>query len=115
GIFTFGDARFYGSTGALQLNRPIIGMALKPSGAGYWLLGADGGVFAFQAAYYGSLPGIGLCTEIRAASIAASATGNGYWIVAEDGGVFTFGDSRFMGSFPGLAGERRAIGITVRR
>src|SRR5690348_8585612 len=27
GIFTFGDARFYGSTGALHLNRPIVAMA----------------------------------------------------------------------------------------
>ncbi len=31
GIFTFGDAGFFGSTGALRLNRPIVGMA--PSGA----------------------------------------------------------------------------------
>ena len=28
GIFSFGDAQFYGSTGALTLNRPIIGLAL---------------------------------------------------------------------------------------
>ena len=27
GIFSFGDARFFGSTGALHLNRPIVGMA----------------------------------------------------------------------------------------
>jgi hypothetical protein len=27
GIFAVGDARFYGSTGALTLNRPIVGMA----------------------------------------------------------------------------------------
>jgi hypothetical protein len=27
GIFSFGDARFYGSTGALKLNNPIVGMA----------------------------------------------------------------------------------------
>jgi hypothetical protein len=26
GIFTFGDAQFFGSTGALHLNRPIVGM-----------------------------------------------------------------------------------------
>jgi len=26
GIFTFGDAQFYGSTGALTLNKPIVGI-----------------------------------------------------------------------------------------
>jgi hypothetical protein len=30
GIFPFGDATFYGSTGAIRLNQPIIGMAAKP-------------------------------------------------------------------------------------
>jgi hypothetical protein len=27
GIFSFGDATFLGSTGALKLNRPVVGMA----------------------------------------------------------------------------------------
>jgi hypothetical protein len=27
GVFNFGDAGFHGSTGALSLNKPIIGMA----------------------------------------------------------------------------------------
>jgi hypothetical protein len=27
GIFSYGDAQFYGSTGALTLNKPIVGMA----------------------------------------------------------------------------------------
>jgi len=26
GIFSFGDAGFFGSTGAIHLNRPIVGM-----------------------------------------------------------------------------------------
>ena len=32
GIFSFGDAHFYGSTGAMTLNKPIVGMASTPSG-----------------------------------------------------------------------------------
>ena len=32
---------------ALRTNRPIVGMARTPSGNGYWLVGADGGVFSF--------------------------------------------------------------------
>ncbi len=27
GIFTYGDANFYGSTGSLRLNKPIVGMS----------------------------------------------------------------------------------------
>ncbi|MGA2304265.1 MAG: N-acetylmuramoyl-L-alanine amidase [Acidimicrobiales bacterium] len=38
GIFTFGDAGFYGSTGALTLNTPVVGMAATPTGNGYWLV-----------------------------------------------------------------------------
>ena len=29
---------FYGSTGAIHLNQPIVGMAATPSGHGYWLV-----------------------------------------------------------------------------
>ena len=32
GIFSFGDARFFGSTGALRLNQPIVAMAATPTG-----------------------------------------------------------------------------------
>jgi len=55
GIFTFGRARFYGSTGAMHLNSPIVGMASTPTGRGYWLAAADGGIFTFgDARFYGS-------------------------------------------------------------
>jgi uncharacterized repeat protein (TIGR01451 family) len=58
GVFTFGDAGFYGSTGDLQLNRPIVAMAPSADGLGYWLVGADGGVFTFgDAGYFGSTAG----------------------------------------------------------
>jgi ribosomal protein L24E len=55
GIFTFGDAHFYGSTGATRLNRPVVGMASTPDGRGYWLVASDGGIFTFgDAHFYGS-------------------------------------------------------------
>jgi ribosomal protein L24E len=55
GIFAFGDAGFYGSTGAMHLNQPIVGMTATPDGRGYWLVASDGGIFAFgDAAFYGS-------------------------------------------------------------
>lgn len=31
----------------LNVNAPIVGMAATPTGRGYWLVAADGGVFAF--------------------------------------------------------------------
>jgi len=42
GMFTFGDAPFYGSAGALHLNKPVVGMAATPDGHGYWLVASDG-------------------------------------------------------------------------
>jgi hypothetical protein len=55
GIFSFGDANFYGSTGAMTLNKPIVGMASTPDGKGYWLVASDGGIFSFgDASFYGS-------------------------------------------------------------
>ena len=61
GIFAFGDAVFRGSTGAIALNRPIVGMAATPSGNGYWLVASDGGIFAFgDAVFRGSTGAIAL-------------------------------------------------------
>jgi hypothetical protein len=47
GVFTFGGAGFFGSTGGLTLNRPVVGMAATLDDGGYWLVASDGGVFTF--------------------------------------------------------------------
>ena len=52
GIFSFGDAHFYGSTGSIHLNQPIVGMAATPTGRGYWLVASDGGIFSFGDAAF---------------------------------------------------------------
>jgi hypothetical protein len=58
GIFTHGDADFYGSAGAIRPNQPVVGMGATPDGQGYWLVAADGGVFAYgDAALDGSASG----------------------------------------------------------
>jgi hypothetical protein len=55
GIFSFGDAQFYGSMGGQPLNRPIVGMAANPLVQGYWFVAQDGGIFSFgNASFYGS-------------------------------------------------------------
>jgi hypothetical protein len=97
GIFTFGDARFHGSTGGKALNKPIVGMASTPDGNGYWLVASDGGIFTFgDAKFYGSTGGRHLAKPI--VGMTALSSGLGYWLVASDGGVFTFGQAKFHGS-----------------
>ena len=81
---------------------PIVDIAATSTGAGVFLLGSDGGVFALgDAIFYGSTGDIALDQPI--VSMANHATGQGYWFVALDGGIFTFGpDAPFLGSVPEL-------------
>ena len=58
GIFSYGDAGFFGSRGGQPLNSPIVGMAATADGKGYWLVAADGGIFNYgDAGFYGSAGG----------------------------------------------------------
>jgi hypothetical protein len=100
GIFAFGNAPFFGSTGGLTLNKPIVGMAATPDGGGYWLVASDGGIFAFgDAKFFGSTGGLTLNKPI--VGMAATPDGGGYWLVASDGGIFSFGDAPYLGSMGG--------------
>jgi L-ascorbate metabolism protein UlaG (beta-lactamase superfamily) len=97
GIFSYGQAKFLGSTGAMKLNQPIVGMTSTPDGKGYWMVASDGGIFSYgTAGFYGSMGGKPLNQPI--VGIAATRTGKGYWMVASDGGIFSFGDAGFFGS-----------------
>ena len=114
GIFTFGSAQFYGSTGSLHLQRPVVGITPTANRGGYWLVASDGGIFAFgDAGFYGSIPGSGLnpagsglphSLNAPIVGMVPSNDGGGYFMVASDGGVFAFGDARFEGSCPGIGG-----------
>ncbi|MFT7645371.1 MAG: serine protease [Candidatus Poriferisodalaceae bacterium] len=80
-----------------SLNAEIVGGATTPSGAGAWLVGADGGVFAYgDAGFFGSAGHLQLNLPI--VGMAATPSGNGYWLVASDGGIFTYGDAVYYGS-----------------
>jgi hypothetical protein len=46
GIFSFGDAQYYGSMGGKPLNAPVVGIAATPDGKGYWEVASDGGIFS---------------------------------------------------------------------
>ena len=53
------NANFYGSTGAIQLAQPVVGMTPAANGSGYWMSASDGGIFAFgSASFYGSVPAL---------------------------------------------------------
>ena len=57
GIFSFGDAKFFGSTGNVKLAKPITAMAATPTGKGYWFTASDGGIFSFgDAKFFGAGP-----------------------------------------------------------
>jgi len=117
GIFNFGRASFYGSTGSLSLQRPVVGITPTATRSGYWLVASDGGVFSFgDAGFFGSVPGIGFRPadasggfggahlDAPVVGMVPSMDGKGYFMVAADGGVFSFGDATYEGSCPGLGG-----------
>ena len=82
GVFSFGDASFYGSQGGAKLNQPIVGMAATPDGKGYWLVAADGGVFSFgDASFYGSQGGQSSPNNFVAMTVMNN--GEGYLLLAE--------------------------------
>ncbi|HEY2304161.1 MAG TPA: CHRD domain-containing protein [Acidimicrobiales bacterium] len=110
GVFSFGNAGFFGSLGAIHLNSPIVGMAHPLDGLGYWMVGADGGVFTFgDAGFLGSLGAIHLNSPI--VGMAATPDGLGYWLVGADGGVFTFGNAGFLGSLGAVHLNARIVGL----
>jgi N-acetylmuramoyl-L-alanine amidase len=112
GIFSFGDANFYGSEGRTHLNKPVVGMAATPDGGGYWLVAADGGVFSFgNAKYWGSTGHIVLNRPV--VGMAATPNGGGYWLVAADGGVFSFGNARFWGSTGHIVLNKPVVGMAA--
>jgi ribosomal protein L24E len=114
GIFSFGDAKFYGSTGNIRLNQPIVGMAANPIGRGYWMVARDGGIFSFgDAKFYGSTGNIRLNQPI--VGMAANPKGRGYWMVARDGGIFTFGSAKFRGSLGAIRLAQPIVGMSSSR
>jgi hypothetical protein len=107
GIFAFGDAAFHGSMGDRKLNAPIQSLVPAISGdapgrpgpdpgrdGGYWLVASDGGVFAFDAPFRGSMGD----RRLNRPMTGMVPFGNGYLMVATDGGIFNFSDRAFAGS-----------------
>ena len=112
GIFSFGGAPFYGSTGSIALNKPIVGMAATPDGGGYWLVASDGGIFSYgDAGFYGSTGSMTLNKPV--VGMTSTPDGRGYWLVASDGGIFSYGDARFYGSTGSMTLNRPVVGMAA--
>ncbi|KJF18003.1 NHL repeat-containing protein [Acidithrix ferrooxidans] len=109
GVFSYGDASYYGGAASMKLNKPIVGIASTPDGKGYWLVAADGGVFSYgDASYYGGAASMKLNQPI--VGILATPYGGGYWLIAQDGGVFSYGDASYMGSTGGMVLAAPVVG-----
>jgi len=96
----------------LHLAAPIVGIAGEAysDSTAYYLVGADGGVFAFGSApFLGSMGG----HPLNAPIVGMAESDGGYWLVASDGGVFTFGDAQFYGSAANLHLNAPIVGITA--
>jgi hypothetical protein len=107
-----GDAPYYGDTGHVGLNRPIVAITPTGDNGGYWLVASDGGIFAFgDAHFYGSTGSISLNRPI--VGMSKTADGHGYWMVASDGGIFAFGDAGFYGSTGNLALNKPIVGMAA--
>jgi hypothetical protein len=101
GIFSY-HRPFFGSTGSIKLNQPIVGMATTNDEDGYWMVGADGGIFAYgDATFGGSVPGKHISVS-NIVSIVSDPTTDGYYVIGSDGSVWNFnapqlGDLPFFG------------------
>jgi hypothetical protein len=71
GVFSFGDANYFGSVSVLPLANPVVGMAATPNGEGYWIVDQTGDVFAEGNAKNQGSPA-GLITGQQVVSITSS-------------------------------------------
>jgi hypothetical protein len=134
-----------GVVGMAAVDEPLAfcRVAREPCATGYWVAGADGGVFTYStttqttptpgvngygAFYLGSLPGCGPLNRPVVAMVAwpdPVATGpgptcrgapeppGGYWLLGADGGVFAFGDAPYLGSTGCLSLNRPVVGMVA--
>jgi hypothetical protein len=109
-VYSFGSAGAFGSMRGHRLAQPVVDIAMRADGLGYWMDATDGGVFSFgQAHFYGSTGGIRLNKPV--VGMAPTPDDRGYWLVASDGGIFAFGDARFYGSTGGIRLNKPVVGM----
>jgi hypothetical protein len=88
----------------MKLSQPVRSMTAAANGKGYWMVADDGGIFAFNVPFEGSLPrvrelfGYPYVSSVRMRSL---PTNDGYYILGLNGTVWAFGNAKYFGSLPG--------------
>jgi ribosomal protein L24E len=95
--------------GGKRLNAPVQSLVPDGDGTGYWLVASDGGIFAFDAPFKGSMGGIPLAKPVTG----MVRYGDGYLMVGEDGGVFDFSTLPFAGSLGGRPPARPIVSVAA--
>ena len=79
GIFTFGDAGFYGSAAGQALVQPVVGIAAPPGGGGYWLVEGQRASNAASDVFSEALTAaLGARAGVVSASVLDLTTGDSY-------------------------------------
>jgi len=87
----------------------VLDSIVTPSGRGYYMVAADGGIFNFgDAAFKGSMGGTKLNKPVQ--SLVPDSDGIGYWLVASDGGIFAF-EAPFKGSLGSVKLNKPVTGM----
>lgn len=110
-VDTFGGSpNAVGYAGDMHLAAPVVASAFTPDGGGYWMLGADGGVFSYgNARFFGSAADNHLPYPF--VGMAPTPDGGGYWLVTRAGGVYAYGDAAFHGQARDLPIRAPVVGI----
>ena len=88
----------------MKLSQPVRSMTAAANGKGYWMVADDGGIFAFNVPFEGSLPrvrelfGYPYVSSVRMRSLPSN---DGYYILGVNGTVWAFGNAKYFGSLPG--------------
>ena len=114
GSLSFGQPSLARRTVAFGSTRGLFVYRLRSAAppVGYWMLAADGGVFAHgEAGFFGSKAGTKLTAPL--VGLAPTPSGAGYWLVDRDGEVFPFGDAAPFGSAKDRSPRSAVVGIAA--
>jgi hypothetical protein len=88
----------------MKLSQPVKSMTAAANGRGYWMVADDGGIFAFDVPFEGSMPrvrdlyGYPYVSSVRMRSLPSN---DGYYILGLNGTVYAFGSAKYFGSASG--------------
>jgi hypothetical protein len=95
------QAFFSGNGRFLSSSSPLATETVNLPPMGYWLVTANGTVFAAEGAHwFGNFSASASTGPV--VGIAGTPSGQGYWVVTSNGTVAAFGDAKFYGDLPGF-------------